>query len=374
MPPKPAQTPFTMSRTLPTFKKGREEAFYLLKQFATQLEQVNGPKADRIMLSKAILFPSLYIGTYLAALLWGHNILVLYGTYMLLGALLVFIFLNLIHDAVHQSLFRSRWANRLYVYFFDLMGANSYVWSIRHRKLHHNYPNIMGWDSDIEQSDIARVFPHGEFSKAHKNQHLYLPFLYPLYLFNWLLIRDFKDFFNQQKPVWKVTDIPRIEYVKLFFFKALFLFNMIILPKWLLGLSWWTILGAFVVMLLTASVFSLMVLLSPHANTESAFPLPDENNQIGHTWFMHQLMCTNDVMADNWFVRYFMGSFNYHLIHHLFPTLNHVHYPEVTAELRRLAAQYQLPYRAYPLWATLKNHYALLKRNGTRENIFEETM
>lgn len=363
-----------MSRALPIFQKGREKAFYELKQFAAQLQQQEGGRAKRIMLSKAILFPLLYIAVYAVALTRGQQPLVLYSCYVLMGALLVFIFLNLVHDAVHQSLFDAAWANRLYVYFFDLMGANSYVWSIRHRKLHHNYPNIMGWDSDIEQSDIARVFPHGAFSKAHSNQHLYLPLLYPLYLFNWLFIRDFKDYFNKEKPVWKVAEIPRIQYIKLFLFKALYLFNMILLPKWMLGVSWLTILGAFVVMLLTASIFSLMVLLSPHANTASAFPLPDENNQLGHTWFMHQLLCTNDVKADGWFTRYFMGSFNYHIIHHLFPTLNHVHYPKVTAELQRLSIVYQLPYRAFPLWTTLKNHYLLLKRNGTAENIFEETM
>ncbi len=363
-----------MSRTLPSFLKGRDEAYILLKKFANRQEQLEGLKAERIMLSKAILLPLMYIGSYVCALVWGKNPWVLNGCYMFMGLLLVFIFLSLIHDAVHQTIFRAKWANRMYVYFFDLMGANSFVFAVRHKRLHHNYPNIMGWDSDIEQSAIARVFPHGEFSKAHKNQHLYLPFLYPLYLFNWLVIRDFKDYFNKQKPVWKVADIPRVEFYKLFFFKALYFFNMLVLPKLVLGISWFAIITAFVLLLLTASVFSLMILLSPHANVESAFPLPDENNQIGHTYFMHQLMCTNDVSHDNWFIRYFMGSFNYHVIHHLFPTLNHVHYPKVTAELRRLAAEYHLPYRSFPLWLTLKNHYLLLKRNGTVENIFEETM
>ena len=101
------------------------------------------------------------------------------------------------------------------------MGANSYIWKIRHIRLHHNYPNVMGWDSDIEQSDIARIFPHGSYSKMHKYQHIYLPLLYPFYLINWLLIRDFKDFFNK-KIIWKVTTISTVEYIKLFLFKVSF--------------------------------------------------------------------------------------------------------------------------------------------------------
>src|SRR6266536_2729119 len=55
-------------------------------------------------------------------------------------------------------------------------------------------------------------------------------FLYPLFIFNWLLIRDFKDFFNKKKLVWKVTAIPAVEYVKLFIFKGVFIFYTLILP------------------------------------------------------------------------------------------------------------------------------------------------
>ena len=136
----------------------------------------------------------------------------------MMGFLLVLNFLNLIHEAVHSTLFKNKRVNNWYVHFFDLMGANSYIWKIRHIRLHHNYPNVMGWDSDIEQSSLARIFPHGPFSAVHKYQHIYLPFLYPLYLLNWLLVRDFKDYFSRKKLVWKVADIPRKEYVKLFFF------------------------------------------------------------------------------------------------------------------------------------------------------------
>src|SRR5438876_371629 len=74
---------------------------------------------------KAILFPCLYFLTYTAALVWGGNSYILYGCYFLMGILLIINFLNLIHEAVHGTLFRSNWLNNWYVSFFDLMGANS---------------------------------------------------------------------------------------------------------------------------------------------------------------------------------------------------------------------------------------------------------
>jgi linoleoyl-CoA desaturase len=60
---------------------------------------------------------------------------------------------------------------------------------------------------------------------------------------------------------------------------------------------------------------------------------------------MHMFTTTNDVKHDNWFTRFFMGSFNFHVVHHLFPNVNHVYYPEVTVLLQQYAKKYALPYR-----------------------------
>jgi len=79
----------------------------------------------------------------------------------------------------------------------------------------------------------------------HEYQHIYLPLLYPFYLANWLLVRDFKDFFNKKKAVRKLVEIQGVEYIKFFFFKALFFFYLVVLPKLLLSLSWIAILIAF---------------------------------------------------------------------------------------------------------------------------------
>jgi linoleoyl-CoA desaturase len=364
-----------MEATKPVFLKSADEALFRdIKHKAHDIVRQLEPQRGWQITFKAILFPALFVAAYTSALIWGEHIRVLYGCYFVMGLLLVIIFLNQIHDAVHGVLWKKKWLNELYIHFFDLMGANSYVWRVRHTRLHHNYPNIMGWDSDIEQSDLARVFPYGPYSKIHKYQHIYLPLIYPFYLLNWLLVRDFKDFFNKKKPVWKVTQIPKKEYYKLFFFKAFFLFYTIVIPKLVLPISWGQAIAAFLIFIFTASIFSLIVLLSPHANTENEFPLPDEHNQIHHPWFMHQLKNTNDVTHDNWFTRFFMGCFNYHVAHHLFPNINHVYYPEVTAILREEARKHGLPYRSYPLWYSLKKHYELLKQNRMPENIFEETM
>lgn len=365
-----------MEKTLkPRFvKSGEETIFHQLRLDVNNLVRQLEPKRRRSIIFKAVLFPVLYGFTYWGLLLAGHHPGIFYTAYFLLGLWLVMIFLNTIHDAVHGTIFNSKRLNDCYVYLFDLMGANSYIWRLRHVRFHHNYPNVDGWDTDIEQSSLARIFPSAKALPFHRYQHIYLPLLYPLYLFNWLLIRDFKDFFNKRKTIWKLATIPRREYVKLFFFKAFFLFYLIVLPKLVLGIAWAQAIAGFLLMLITASIFSLMVLLSPHANTESGFPLPGKDNQMPHSWMMHMLITTNDIAHDNWFTRFFMGCFNFHVVHHLFPNVNHIYYPEVTGLLKQYAARYNWPYRAYTLGGSLGRHYRLLRENGVTENIFEETM
>lgn len=365
-----------ISDTKPSFSKNtsEEELFQTLRKKVFSVVRVLEPHKQFQITLKAIIFPLVYVSAYIFALYHADKAGFFYLGYFTMGLFLVLNFLNLIHEAVHQTLFKRKWLNNWYVHFFDLMGANSFIWKIRHRRLHHNYPNVMGWDSDFEQSPVARVFPNGPFSNMHKYQHIYLPLVYPLYLFNWLLVRDFIDFFNKKKLVWKVTTIPKIEYYKLFIFKAAFLFYTLFLPVMFFGVSWAQALTAFVIMLFTASIISLLVLLSPHANTESEFPLPDKEGVIPTTWFLHQLSTTNDVKEDNWFIRFFMGCFNYHIAHHLFPSVNHVYYPEITEIIARFAADNNLPYRKFPIATSLANHYRLLKNNAVHENIFEETM
>lgn len=367
-----------MNQTIskPSFQKSETwgRVFLELKQEVHDKVGRLEPGRRQLITLKAIFFPLAYFGTYLIALLYGSSETVLYSCYFLLGIFLVLNFLNLIHEAVHQTLFKRKWLNNGYVYLLDLMGANSFIWKIRHTRLHHNYPNVMGWDSDFEQSAVARVFPTGTFSLIHKYQHLYLPVMYPFYLLNWLLVRDFIDFFGNNRLVRKVTSIDKVEYLKLFVFKGFFIFYTVFMPVLVLDVSMYTAITAFLILIFTASILSLLVLLSPHANVFNEFPEAGDDGALPYPWFMHQFVTTNDVKEDNWFTRYFMGCFNFHIAHHLFPNVNHVYYPEVTDIIKRFADKHQLPYKQFSLTTSLRNHYALLKANASVENIFEETM
>lgn len=314
--------------------------------------------------TRAVVLILAYIALYIFGLQQRNAIGLFYLTYFLMGITAVLIFVNVIHEACHGNLFHSKFWNKTFYHFFDLMGMNSYIWEKRHNILHHNFPNIEGWDSDIEQSTVFKIYPQGKPTAAQRFQHRFFFLLYPLYLTNWVLTRDFKDYLNKHQIVRKVADIPALEWFKLVVFKAFFITYTVIIPWQLFGFTLGQSVSALLIMFSFAGVFALAVLLTPHANTGNQFPLPDAQNRSANTWFMHQLITTNDVSSENALTRYLMGNFNYHLAHHLFPHISCVYAPEVTEVIRKFAQAHQLPYRSYPFWTALFKHYQLLKANA----------
>ncbi|MCC6289262.1 MAG: fatty acid desaturase [Chitinophagaceae bacterium] len=356
-------------------KDAQDQFFTLLRTEASEIVKTAPFRYKSEIILKAFLFPVLYFACWVSAMIYGVTIPVaLFSGYFAMGLLLVLNYLNVVHDAAHNTIFKNRRFNELYVYMFDIMGANSFIWKTRHILFHHNYPNVNGWDTDIDQSTLVKIVPQAPFAKLHKYQHIYLPFIYPLFLFNWLLVRDFTDFFNKQRIVHKRIHIPFIEYIKLFFFKGLFFTYIILLPIFIFHIAWKKVLLAFIIMLFTASISALIVLLPPHANTSADFPRPDKEKKLPYGWLMHMLKTTNDVHGENWFTRFVLGNFNYHIVHHLFPNIHHIFYPQITEKLKHLSGKNNLPYRSYSLGKSLKMHFLLLKKNSVDFNIWEEDM
>src|ERR1044071_5853252 len=111
------------------FAKGDgEDVFLRIKKMVNETVRELKPARQLEITMKAILFPLLYMVAYVMALLFGRQLWILNICYCLMGIMLVIVFLNLVHEAVHNTLFQRKWLNEAYIYFFDVMGANSYIW------------------------------------------------------------------------------------------------------------------------------------------------------------------------------------------------------------------------------------------------------
>ena len=286
----------------------------------------------------------------------------LYTSYLLIGSLSIFVALNIAHDAAHSTFSKSKKVNEIFLYTFDLLGANGYLWQLKHVHSHHPHVNIPNMDGDIKQSNLVRVFPNAPFLNFHKYQFLYMPFLYLFYTLIWLLVRDFKDFFNTD-----ISGKPDIkhhwtQYVRLFLGKTIYISNLLILPTLLLPFSFGQVLLGFVLMNFTASATVAMALISAHIGEHSVYPAPDKDGLMPNSYIIHQIITTTDFATKSAVITHLFGGFNHHVVHHLFPNICHIHYPELTKIVKQTCEEFDVPYNLNPtLLDAILSHFRFLK-------------
>jgi linoleoyl-CoA desaturase len=363
-----------MTATRPVFPKEASGGFYHdLRQRAQTIVAANKTSARSLILTQVVLFPAAVATIYALILLKGDDLRWFFAGNALFGATVTFLVLNLVHDAVHHSLFESAWANRLCAYALDIAGANSFIWGRRHVQLHHTYTNIPGWDVDIEDRTVIRLSPTDPLRRAHRYQHIYLPFLYPFYTLNWVVLRDFRDFFSRTSLVGRVIRIPPAERVKLFIFKAFYALYIIVIPALVLRHPWYVILAGFLVLQGVSSLLTLLIVLPTHFDEHADFPQPDSDGRMHDQWAIHQIKTTNDFSTNRSVVTFLIGALNHHAAHHLFPSVNHAHLPALTGLVAEAAAKEGVQYKSFTFFGALRSHFRLLKRNGVSVSaIFEE--
>lgn len=360
-------------RSKPQFQREPKDGFYAnLKASVKNLIEEQNSKANIISWTKLLVYPLLYIITYSLLLTIGDNLIWFYCCYAIMGIMVTFIVFNIVHDAVHHALFKKAIYNKRASLLLDFLGGNSFVWGKRHVLYHHTFTNVPGWDIDIKQTNILRFNKKQQFLSAYRYQHIYMPFLYLFYSLNWTLVRDFKDFFSGTSLVKQKTEIKKIEYCKLFFFKALHFSIVLVLPVIFLQHAWYHHLTGFVLMHWFASALTLLVLLPSHLDEHAYFPEADENLMLENTWAVHQLKVTNDFGTGHPVLNFIMGGLNHHIAHHLFPTVNHNIIPKITEHIAKSAKENNLPYRCYTLKDVMVSHFKLLKQNSVQNNFFEE--
>lgn len=355
------------------FPKASDENFYHeLKQRIRPIMLRHKKKAEVLTIIQTILFPLLYVTGYILLLIKGKSLPWFYFSYALIGVMLPLTVLNIVHDALHHSLFKSSKANRLAVYFLDLMGGNGYVWGKRHVNFHHGYTNIPGWDVDLEKKKIFRLSPTDKLRKAHRFQHLYMPLVYMLFTFHWVVFRDFKDYFDPNSMFRRRTKVPKREYVKLILFKLFYYSYIIVIPVILLQHPWYHFLFGFLLLHAIASLITLSIILPTHWDEHAEFRLPNKAMQMKEDWALHQLTTTNDYATNQPAFNFLLGGLNHHIAHHLFPSINHNYLPGITKEIEKITKEQSLPYKCFSFGGAIRSHFRLLKKNGYDKNILEE--
>jgi len=271
------------------------------------------------------------------------NIGVLLG-FCVLGFANIFIALAVMHDACHNAYSSSKKVNRILGYSMNFIGGNSYLFTKMHNA-HHAFVNIHGIDVTLESHGLFRFTPHEPFRWFHKYQHLYTPILYMIVSMHWTIVKDFKWFFIEDS-IGNKKNIkhPRFEFWMLIFSKLFYFGYAIILPLFILQVPFWVVLLGFVVMHVPSSLTFALIFQVTHVYEGTHFPLPDDGGNIENNYALHVLETTSDFSRNSPIETWLMGGINLHVIHHLFPTICHIHYKPLTEIVKQCAEEYGLEY------------------------------
>ena len=318
--------------------------------------------ATTSMLMKVTLSLFLYLFFYSCILFTspGTSLLFLYCVFMGIAGSLVFF--NIVHDASHNSLFRTKKFNRWFCFSFELIGANSYIWNFLHNGLHHTFTSIENIEILTEVYPIIRVSANQPYRKIYKYQHLYAPVIYSFFSLFWLLYIDF-DLFSR-KRLGNVRNIKHHwrSWVILFAGKGAYIFFVVILPKMVLHMSWGYIITGFLIMQCTMGLIISVISAINHFPEDAVFSAPDERGIINTSKKVYELEATTDFDPQSRLASWLFGGFNTHVAHHMFPQVCHIHYKYLTEIIRETAPKYNIQYKEKSLFNAIVSHFKLLRK------------
>lgn len=320
--------------------------------------------ANSLMIFKTIFHLTGWIGSYFLVILGDFSLPVTYGIWALLGFFFAMVTVNIGHDAIHGAYSTKSWINNLFAHTFNLNGASAYMWTKMHNTAHHTYPNVEGYDEDIESLPIIRMSPLKKLKGIHKYQHLYAVWFYGLATLSWVLIKDYVKFFKNEVGNFSGEKHPTKEYFYLFFYKFLNYSIFIIIPFMVIDLSWYHILGGFLLMHYVAGFAVAIIFMLAHVVEEAHFLNPDEDGQMEHSWTVHQLYTTVNFATDSWLAAFLTGGLNSQVEHHLYSNICSVHYPQIAKIVRKTAKEFGYPYLESSFTGAVGSHFKFLKKLG----------
>lgn len=297
-----------------------------------------------------------------------HNFILLLLAFLGLGFCNIFLAFNVMHDSCHNAFSKSNKINHLLGYTMNFVGGNSYLFTKMHNA-HHAFVNISGIDVTLETHGMFRFTPHEPWQPKHRWQHIYTPILYSLAMIHWVLVKDYKWIFGELNiGNEKKIKHPTKEYVILILSKVFYYGVTLALPIILLSAPWWWIAIAWVNMHLLPSLCFALLFQVTHVYTGTHYPLPDNNGDIENNYFIHVLETTADFSRQNRFVTWLAGGINIHVVHHLFPQINHAHYIPLTHIIKQTAEDFGMQYQENPnFWVALKLHMKMLKHLSKKD-------
>jgi linoleoyl-CoA desaturase len=313
---------------------------------------------------KAIIILCCFFASYMLLLFVAKNARQGVAASICLAFSMAGIGFDIMHDGGHRAFSEHRWVNRVAAATLDLIGVSSHMWHWKHAMYHHNYVNIGDYDPDVDLGILARFAPSGKRRCFHRWQHLYI---WGLYAFLVAKLHLFSDFHSLIFGKIHSQPVPRPKGWDLIIFvagKTALLVLAFALPLFYhpaLSVVFYYGLTVLMMGMPLSVVFQL-----PHCTGRAGHPMPDEaTHKMKNPWAVHQAEVTLDFDRRSRVKTWFFGGLNYHLEHHLFPSICHVNYPGISKIVEETCREFGVKYAEHrAFWAGLVERYRWLKEMG----------
>jgi len=326
------------------------------------------------MVIKTIILLAAYILPFIAILVFQPSFGISLVLWSVMGFALSGVGMSVMHDANHNAYSANEKTNYWVGHTLNMLGGSVYNWKLQHNVMHHTYTNVVNMDDDIDDKLILRFSPHTKVKWYQKFQFIYAFLLYGILTIYWAVAKDFVQFnkYTKTKVNKASKEQNRIILTKIILSKIGYFFIFFIVPIVLLKMPALYIISGYLLMQFISGVVLTVIFQLAHTVEETSHPLPNENLTIENDWAIHQLNTTVNFSRKNKFISWYVGGLNFQVEHHLFPTICHVHYPEIAHIVKATAEEYGVPYLENETFGlALKSHIRTLQRFGKMPDLNE---
>ena len=285
-----------------------------------------------------------------------------------MGVFMAGIGFSIMHDAIHGSYSKNKRLNNILGEVINLVGGASINWKIQHNVLHHTYTNVEEYDEDIDTPPFLRFSPHSKRLFIHKFQFLYAWIFYGFLTLNWSTVADFSSLVRYKKKglIQSASSKSfRFHLCKIIFFRTCYFLYTIVVPALVTNFSIVAVLLNFLAMHWVAGFILSCIFQPAHVMESSTYSDAKSGESISTDWASHQVMNTVNFAPKNRLLTWYVGGLNYQVEHHLFPSICHIHYRQLSKIVKSTAEEFNLPYHVMPTFrAALWYHMKMLKQLG----------
>jgi acyl-lipid (7-3)-desaturase (Delta-4 desaturase) len=258
-----------------------------------------------------------------------------------LGLLFALIGLNIQHDANHGAISMNPMVNRVLGITQNWIGGSALGWIHQHVVQHHTETNDVNHDPDLMGSDFLRLNPLAPLLKHQLGQHVYAFALIALFGIDII----FETFNNTIKGFHKIPMSSMVKTNRIFEAgtSILFLLRWVALPIYQQP-HYSTMLNVLPMFVVAGYYLAFFFIISHNFLGVHMFDKSSANSTDSFLW--KQVASSSNVGGS--LLCFVNGGLNYQIEHHLFPRVQHTHYPLIAPIVREFCLSKGIPYRHFP--------------------------